>query len=156
MLTLDQVTKNSHNGSIIKYLNYEAYPSELSFIFDVPVQQMYRLNLSTHPDVVAFLWTRFASILPPSCQAILFGKPVLINPDTATIFGLAEGTHPVLLRLKNDDRNKALQNGGKLILSDLDGVYADARDIGLEWVYFFSFIDGLDNYFSNAYHYSKI
>jgi hypothetical protein len=92
-------------------------------------------TLNAHPDVGMYLWTDFTVLLPVECQWVLFGNPVLVRPDTGIIFGIAEGTHPPLLRLNEKDKVGALQEGGKQKLYNLSGIFADADDIGIEWIY---------------------
>jgi hypothetical protein len=51
-----------------------------------------------------------------------------------------------LLRLPANQIPIIIKKGGKIALSDMDGVYADASVLGDEWVYCFSFIKNIDEY----------
>jgi len=100
-------------------------------------------SLNCHPDVANILWQDFSEMLPMKCQWVLYASPVLIRPDTGIIFGIAEGLNPPLLRLNRTDREEIISKGGKINLSNLDGVYADSNKIGTEWLYCFSFIEDI-------------
>jgi len=155
MQTFNMVKENMRNQSLINYLNTEGYAVGLKFIVDEKQIEKHKLNVGTHPDVIEMLWGDHTKEIPIRCQAILLGRPVLVNPNTGIVFGLAEGTNPPLLRLPETDRVNLLEKGGGILLSDLDGVYANARDIGNDWIYCFSFIDNLEKYFLSAYKYSN-
>mgnify|MGYP001599115343 CR=1 FL=1 len=150
-----KVIENSLNKAIIHYLNEKEYPTDLEFVDDDAKMMDNKLRLGTHPDYIELLWNVYSKTLPKQCKAILYGTPVLINPSTSVVFGLAEGTYPPLLRLSKNDVVSIKQKGGKTTLSDMDGVYADAGVLGNEWVYCFSFINDIQSYCLNAYNYSN-
>jgi hypothetical protein len=151
MIQLNDVLDNQRNQSLITYLRKNQYSKSLQFLTVEKEIEKEKCNIGTHPDIIELLWKRLTNSLPTKCQMIFFGRPTLINPVTGTVFGLAEGMNPPLLRLPVEDIKSVLENGGKIILSDMDSPYADAREVGNDWVYCFSFIEGLDKYILNAY-----
>lgn len=155
MINVSTIMGNIKNRSIINYLNSEKYPVDLNFIADENVIRNRKLNLGTHPDMIELLWGIYSNNIPTSSRIILFGRPVLVNPNNGVLFGLVEGTTPPLLKLPEIDREILLTKGGKILLENLDGVYANAREVGDDWIYCFSFIEDLDKYFISAYNYSN-
>lgn len=155
MLSFEEVIGQKENQFLIDYLNAESYAADLKFIMDEERIEKQKSKLETHPDMVELLWGNCIKKIPIRCQAIFLGKAVLINPSTGIVFALAEGTYPLLLRLSQTDLNALLHNGAKIILSNMDGIYADARKFGNNWIYCFSFIEGLEDYFIDAYEYSN-
>jgi len=156
ILNKEKVISNLANKGVIEYLNENKYKKNLEFIDDISLMKNRHEELNTHPDVVELLWNDYSKKLPVKCQMILFGTPVLINPTNGIIFGIAEGTNPPLLRLPSNQIPIIIKKGGKITLSDIDGVYADASVLGDEWVYCFSFIKNIDEYCLLAYDHSGI
>ena len=155
MMDKEKVMTNSVNKNIITYLNEAKYRKELEFINDVSLIKYSDKDLKTHPDIVELLWNDCSKQLPVKCQMVLFATPVLINPISGIIFGIAEGTNPPLLRLPKNRIPFIITKGGTTKLSNLDGVYADAEDLGNDWVYCFSYIKNIDKYGLEAYEYSR-
>jgi hypothetical protein len=77
---------------------------------------------------------------------IKFGTPDLINPDTGIIFGIAEGTHPPILRVGQEAIPFIMKNSGNILLSNLDRTYADVNILGNDWIYCFSFVKEIQEY----------
>ena len=154
ILDKEKVTSNLANKGVVEYLNENKYKKNLEFIYDISLVKNKNKEFKTHPDILRLLWNDYYRKLPMQCQMILFGTPVLINPINGIIFGIAEGTNPPLLRLSQNQIPIIINKGGKITLSDMDGVYADASVLGDEWVYCFSFIKNIDEYCLQAYDHS--
>jgi hypothetical protein len=140
---IDLVSKNKSNEGALLYLQQKPYTE---FNKDVSPQgyTQNKWSLNCHPDVAKMLWEDFAVKLPVDCRWILFGTPVLLRPDTGIVFGIAEDVNPPLLRFSESDKLKVLICGGKEQLLNLDGVYADAKQVGKDWVYCFSFLNNIE------------
>jgi len=156
-MTLNQETvlNNLANKSVVEYLNVNKHKENLELMPDISLWKKNK-ELRAHPDIIQLLWNDYSKKSPTRCQMILFGFPVLINPINGVIFGIAEGTNPPLLRIPQKQIPDFINKGGKIKLSDMDGVYADAGVLGEEWVYCFSFIKNIDAYCLQAYHHSGI
>lgn len=154
MLTFEEVIGRKENQLVINYLDAENRAPNLKFIMDKEEIEHQKSRLEVHPEVLKSLWVDFINQIPIQCHAILLGRAVLINPRTGIVFAIAEGTFPLLLRVSQNAIDALLQSGGKIILSDMDGIYADARKVGSSWIYCFSFIEGLEDYVLDAYNYS--
>ena len=73
------------------------------------------IRLGTHPDVVTRLWDELTTHLPVSCAWCVYGKPVLVRPDTGVIFGMGSGTPTYALRLPEWERSEAVRLGAKTV-----------------------------------------
>ncbi len=133
--------ENEGNQKLVKYLkgnrNIQYYSIDPSNI------NKDNWSLSVDPQLVDVLWIDFAKELPENCQWILCDLPVLINPKSGIVFGVAEGNLPPLLRFSNDTLEMVLKLGAKRQLENLDGIYADANELGTNWVFCFSFFENI-------------
>lgn len=109
---------------------------------------------SVHPDNIDLLYNYFTIKLPVNCCKSICNIPVLIHPETFVIFGVVEGTFPPLLRLPKKDQDILIEKGAKKKLENLEGIYADSDLLGKEWVYCYSFIEGIQDYCLKAYEYA--
>lgn len=71
-------------------------------------------NLGTHPDVVSRLWNEIPKDLPERCEWVVYGSPVLVQPEIGVIFGVGLGT-TYALRLPEPARSEAVNKGAKTI-----------------------------------------
>ena len=146
--------ENSSNRKVLGYLHsnhkaaiYEDSSPESANLYD----------LQTYPDNVAVLWNDFANKLPEKCQWVIHDTAVLVNPKTGIIFGIMIGNYPALLRLNESQRSKIIRTGGASFqLTNQDGVYANSKDYGVDWLYCFSFIENIDEYCLSAYEYANV
>ena len=75
-------------------------------------QEVDTWNLGTHPDLVEYFWHHITTQLPESCQWVVYDRPVLANPTSGVIFGVAGGTSTLVLRLPETERELAFQVPG--------------------------------------------
>jgi hypothetical protein len=149
-----QILDNVINSKIINYLSIKKFPKHLEFRSSSELELVDQSEIETHPDIIDLLWREYSKKIPSSCQMILFGTPVLVNPKTGIIFGIAEGTNPPILRVRPEVIPLIIKNGGKVLLSNMDGVFADANILGDDWIYCFSFINEIQKYCIESYEYS--
>jgi hypothetical protein len=97
------------------------------------IEQPYT-HLGTHPNVVTRLWNTFAAELPVQCNWVVYGTPVLVNPQSAIIFASGMGT-VYALRLPPDVRYRALELGLAKTHRFSDGSVLDLTNFGEEWVF---------------------
>jgi hypothetical protein len=110
-------------------------------------------DLNCLPEIALCLWEDFTVLLPEKekCQWIFYGTPVLFNPSSGIIFGLAEGTLPPLLKFNVSNIEQALKKGAKQTLSNSDGIYANANEIGSNWLYCFTFLEDVSKLCYQSY-----
>jgi hypothetical protein len=126
------------NEQLVRYLNEQDQMSgskwtENPSCSPSSVEQPY-LRLGAHPNVVTRLWNTFAAALPAQCNWIVYGTPVLVNPNSAVVFACALGTI-YALRLPNDARSEALELGLDTVHKYSDGVVLDLASFGDGWVF---------------------
>lgn len=97
------------------------------------VEQPY-LHLGTHPNVVTRLWNTFAAELPVNCNWVVYGMPVLVNPQSAVIFAFGGGTVYVL-RLPPDLRSRSLDFGFSTTHRFSNGTVLDLAEFGEGWIF---------------------
>lgn len=146
---------NPNNKGIIDFLFSDIRNKKIHFLFIENEDNFDEHEYSTHPELVDFIIRKFSTEIPEGCKAILNGVPILVNPLNGIIFAAAVGTLPLLLRLKLDDLILIEKLGARRVLSDLDGIYADARVIGPNWIFSYSFIPKLELFFLKAYNYTR-
>lgn len=127
--------KHKLNAGILKYLksSWNTHPEPKSCApedFPDPYKQ-----LNTHPELVSWLWDVMCEKLPETCQWIVYGKPVLIHPETGIIFGFGHGDQVIGLRLNLDKIGEAIMAGmeDEVELDEGNSLYSD--DIGNDWVF---------------------
>ena len=140
--------KHPANKGILRYLasrqdeadliNYP--PSQSPDKVDSPY-----MRLGTHPDVVTRLWDELTTHLPVSCAWVVYGKPVLVRPDTGIIFGMGSGVPTYALRLPEQERSEAPGLGAKTVwtyndawLKELGPEHNTVLDLaiwGPDWVF---------------------
>jgi hypothetical protein len=97
------------------------------------VEQPY-LRLGAHPNVVTRLWNTFATALPTQCNWVVYGMPVLVNPESAVIFAFAHGT-VYALRLPTEARSEALELGLTTVHTFNEGATLNLANFAAGWVY---------------------
>jgi hypothetical protein len=63
-----------------------------------------------HPDVVEFLWDRVGGFLPAAGRGLVYGVPVLLQPDSGIILAVALGTG-YAIRVPEEEVLNARANG---------------------------------------------
>jgi hypothetical protein len=142
---------NLLNLTVIKYLQDKPYNSKNENSSPNNFNNK-NWDLNCLPDIASCLWEDFTVLLPEKCQWVFHGTPVLINPKSGVIFGLAEGTLPPLLQLNISNIEGALEKGAKRTLSNSDGIYANANQIGLNWLYCFTFLEDVTKLCFQSYN----
>ena len=99
-------------------------------------------TLGTHPEIVERLWDELGGALPASCRWILYGRPVLVHPETGVVFGYAGGTLTYALRLPPAEHAAAIAAGARTIHEypaypelKVAATTLDLADFGPEWVF---------------------
>ena len=153
----NKIFEHKENNKVIEYLQQESFSKRLEFQFceTDPCENIYS-KLKTHPEMIDELWHKHSSEIPIKCQAVLFGRSVLVNPKSGILFAFAEGTYPPVFRVPKDIFNELLKKGGKIQLSNLNGVYADAALLGEDWIYCFTFIEDINSVYHSAFKYSSL
>jgi hypothetical protein len=91
-------------------------------------------RLGTHPEVVQRIWDELGGSLPSDCRSVVHSAPVLLHPETGTIFVLALGTG-YGLRLPPPLVEVAISRGARISVRYTDGDDMNAhRDLGRDWV----------------------
>jgi hypothetical protein len=106
------------NTGILRYLegmqeeakSLKLFPS----ISPDDIEDLYT-SLSTHPEVVSRLWNEITKDLPERCAWVVYGRPVLVQPESGVIFGMGSGTPTYALRLPEPARSEAVSEGAKTI-----------------------------------------
>jgi len=114
----------------------------------------------THPDLSDHLWGALAAKLPGTCGWVVYGRPVLIHPESGVIFAYAGGTHTYALRLPPVVREAALKAGATRVYHyraypelNLEAATLDLADIGDEWV-FSHWLKGEEDWCRAAYEFA--
>ena len=84
-------TDNPANAKVLEYLRSRARPGAAIIAQPGAPQQDY-LGSGAHPDIVERLWKDLNRALPKDSRRLVFGTPVLMNPDTNEILAVAIGT----------------------------------------------------------------
>lgn len=87
-----------------------------------------------HPDVVEFLWDRLGASLPTTSRCLLFGVPVLVQPDSGIILAVAMGTG-YALRVPDEELTSALANGYRVTWDLRTQVLDAAALFGADWIW---------------------
>ena len=108
----ERILKNPVNAGVIGYApggqrgsRWETRPS----CHPSAVENPY-FTLGTHPDCVERLWNKLGDRLEEDSRWVVWGRPVLVHPQSGTIFGCGIGT-VYALRLDAGDFQGALANG---------------------------------------------
>jgi len=91
--------------------------------------------LGTHPELLDWLWNTICAKLPKDCRKVIYGKPVLIHPETGVIFGLGHGECVCALRLPLDKVGEAIMSGMEDDVELENGQELYSEDIGDDWVF---------------------
>jgi hypothetical protein len=129
------VLDNSRNAALCRYLGTrESDAGAPAVRRPAEVTDPY-YTLGTHPDLVARLWDELGCGLPVDCRRVLYRTPVLLRPDTGTVFGFAGGTHTYALRLPEAERREALGRGATRVKHYPTHPSMDLDALGPEWVF---------------------
>lgn len=98
-------------------------------------------GLGTHPDLVERLWDQLGGALPADCRRVVYGRPMLVHPETGVAFAFAVGTSAHGLRLPPAEHAQAVAARAECVVGypaypDL-GIAArrfDVWELGREWV----------------------
>jgi hypothetical protein len=129
------------NQSILDYLKADrgGVPSEAPDMVDT-------WSLGTHPDLVEYLWQTLTAKLPRACAWVAHRAPVLVHPDSGIIFGYAQGTGTLALRLPDPERDAAFAVAGygkamryDFAISPAEILYA--KDLGPAWAFVHAFME---------------
>ena len=115
----------------------------------------YGLIKEPYPDTMEILFKHLS--IPEICKTFYNGFPVLVNPISGIIFGVALGNWPIALRL-NQELVERVRNteGYQIQLKNLDGVYADASRFGEGWIFCYTFGESFSSLGETAYQNSKL
>jgi len=124
------------NGLVLAYLTRPGHPDRVplpAVVRPEEVEDPYT-RLGTHPEVVQRIWDELGGSLPRDCRSVVHSAPVLLHPETGTIFGLALGTG-YGLRLPPPLIQVAISRGARISVRYTDGDDMNAhRDLGHDWV----------------------
>ena len=97
------------------------------------VEDPYR-KLGAHPEIVGRVWDQLGASLPKDCRRVVHSTPVLLHPESGTIFVLALGTG-YGLRLPPPLVQVAISRGARTsVRYTYGGDMNTPRDLGPEWV----------------------
>jgi hypothetical protein len=128
------VLDNPRNAPLCRYLAAMRGPVTPAVARPEEVTEPY-LSIGTHPDLVERLWDELGRGLPVDCRRVLCRTPVLIRPDTGTVFGFATGTHTYALRLPEAEREEAMRRGATRVRHAPRQPSLDLDEFGPEWVF---------------------
>lgn len=92
-------------------------------------------SLWTHPELIDWLWNTLQAKVPIDCKHVLFGKPVLIHPETLVVFGFGHGDSACALRLPMDRIEIGLGLGMQEDVELANGTRMYSEDIGDDWIF---------------------
>jgi len=79
------------NAGVLRYLGQGADPATVDVV-QPPPDDVDRLRLGAHPDVVGRLWGALHAALPVDARALVAGGPALLDPASGRILAVALGT----------------------------------------------------------------
>src|SRR5436853_7790494 len=88
------------NKAVLAYLGITEPDNAISYTADEIHALKLGMSLGTHPDLVDYFWG-LAVALPVKCVGVINKRssPILVNPTSGIIFGIARGTSTVAFRL---------------------------------------------------------
>lgn len=101
------------NRKLIAYLLGHSAPGRAAETNPRTVKDPY-YSLGTHPDIVGRLWDELGAGLS-RCRWILYGRPVLVHPETGVVFGWAGGSLTYAMRLPDAERYAAVRAGAQTV-----------------------------------------
>lgn len=122
------------NAAILAYLHIDD-PAQAVF---TPAAEVHALklgmSLGTHPDLVDYFWG-LAADLPGNCAGVINQRssPILANPASGVIFGMAGGTSTLAFRLPEPERSAALAVPGYGTEYHYPHSVVRAADLGEGW-----------------------
>ena len=131
----DRIFQQPANKGILDCLRYlgrgwkgplSCHPSET----DDPYYE-----LGTHPDLVEVLWDKLTANIPIDTRWVIHGRPVLVHPETSTIFAFATGTHTYAFRIPFELRQKAKAAHASQQYKYPDGSVLDLTKYDADWVF---------------------
>lgn len=127
--------QNPYNTGVVSYLSERSPGSPLPVSVSPESCRDPCYELGTHPDLVNRLWHELTIKIPQDSRWVLYGTPVLVNPESGIVFAFAHGTRVYALRLAEWQRREALRMGAKRIHVYSDGASLNLDTIGPEWVF---------------------
>lgn len=146
------ILENPRNAALCRYLAATRGPTTPPVARPDEITDPY-YSLGTHPDLVERLWDQLGRGLPLDCRGALYRTPVLIRPDTGTVFAFATGTHTYALRLPAIEREEASGRGATGVKTSLRGPGLDLDELGPEWV-FGGWLEGEEAWCLAAYRFA--
>jgi hypothetical protein len=124
------------NGMVLAYLTRPGRQNRVPLPVVVrpeEVEDPYT-GLGSHPEVVERIWNELGGSLPRDCRSVVHSAPVLLHPETGTIFVLALGTG-YGLRLPPPLIQVAISRGARISVPyTYGGDMNTHRDLGPDWV----------------------
>lgn len=122
------------NHGVLHYVGEGLDPADVPTA--VPSDDVDRLHLGAHPDVVERLWDQLATGPPPSLPYLVAGGPALLDPQTGVIVGIALGTQ-YALRLAGRSLDDALAAGLETVhtFRSIDRTLDLGATFGPGWVF---------------------
>jgi hypothetical protein len=128
------------NRKLIAYLLAHSPPDRAAETNPRTIKDPY-YSLGTHPEIVGRLWDELGAGLS-RCQWILYGRPVLVHPDSGVVFGWAGGSLTYALRLPDTERHAALRAGAQTVHHypaypglNIAASTLDLADFGPDWIF---------------------
>jgi hypothetical protein len=131
---MESLLDRRENAGPLRYLAHGRAVSDAAF--GPPPDDVDRLHLGTHPDVVDWLWDSLNAALPADCRWLVFDGPALVHPTSGVILAAGIGTQ-YALRLRALDAATAVAAGSELMHTFRTvGTTLDLRaTFGNEWVF---------------------
>ncbi|HET9696425.1 MAG TPA: hypothetical protein VFP40_06125 [Terriglobales bacterium] len=130
-----RVLSQPANAALIAYTSRGQSKTRWAAVSSCPpsaVENPY-FTLGTHPDCVERLWNKLGERLEDDSRWVVWGRPVLVHPQSGTIFGCGIGT-VYALRLDAGDFQGALANGYRTQHVFGNKSVLDVSDFGNTWV----------------------
>ena len=122
------------NRMVLAYLTRPGRPNPLPAVVTPEEVEDPYTRLGAHPEVVQRIWDELGESLPRICRSVVHSAPVLLHPETGTIFVLALGTG-YGLRLLPPLVRVAISRGAPISVRYTYGGEMNAhRDLGHDWV----------------------
>jgi len=124
------------NGMVLSYLTRPDRRNRVPLPMVVRPEEVEHAytKLGAHPEVVQRIWDELGKPLPKDCRRVVYSTPVLLHPDTGTIFALALGTG-YGLRLPPPLIEVAISRGARTCVRyTYGGDMNTRRDLGPDWV----------------------
>lgn len=115
------------NRTVLAFLRVDGRPATL------PADEVHPYGLGTHPDLVDRLWSLGEGARVCACALAGVAAPLLAEPTSGVLFGLAGGTGTLALRLPEPELAAALALPGHGTAVSYPTGPILAADIGPDW-----------------------